>query len=387
MKMKFAYIGIVALLFVSCKKSGMVPPAANKDYAVVTVENNTAELNVAYPAMIKGMQDTEIRPKISGFITKVAVKEGDVVKAGQVLFTIDNEQYKAMVLQAKAQIAQIRSSIATQELNVKNRQMLNERGVTSAFDLQTAQNTLLGLRAQLAQAKAALISAQDNLKFCTITSPSNGVVGEIPYRVGSLVSASLQVPLTTISNTTAIYVYFSITEKEALLLSRNSGSLNEAIQRMPPVALQLADGSMYEEKGKVTALSGVIDGRTGALTMRADFPNPKGLLRSGGTGNVLMPSVNAAALSIPQVATYEIQDKKFVYVVEADSAVASREITVLSQNDGTNYIVTHGLKAGERIVIEGVATLKTGDKIRPITPTQAAKNREQAAKDLKEGKM
>lgn len=387
MKMKFAYVGLLALALVSCGKKNSGLPEASSDYAVVTVQNSSADLNTAYPATIKGMQDTEIRPKVSGFITRVAVKEGDIVKAGQVLFTIDSEQYRAAVMQAKAQIAQIQSNIATQELNVKNRQMLNEKGITSSFDLESAKNSLSALRAQLAQAKATLISAQDNLNWCTITSPSSGVVGEIPYRLGSLVSASSAQALTTVSNTAQAYVYFSITEKDALELSRNSGSLNEAIAKMPAVTLKLADGTIYNHPGKVSALSGVIDPTTGALTMRADFPNPQRLLHSGGTGNILMPAKTSNTLTIPQAATFEIQDKKFVYVVNGDNSVTAREIMVMTQNDGTNYIVTNGLKGGERIVAEGVSTLKAGTKIKPITLEQAAKNREKAAQNLKEGKM
>lgn len=387
MKMKFAYVGILAFALASCGNSSSGLPEASSDYTVVTVQTSSSDLNTAYPATIKGMQDTEIRPKVAGFITSVRVKEGDIVKAGQVLFTIDSEQYRAAVMQAKAQIAQIQASIATQELNVKNRQMLNEKGVTSSYDLESAKNTLASLRAQLAQAQAALLSAQDNLRFCTVTSPSSGVVGEIPYRMGSLVSSSSPQALTTVSNTNQAYVYFSITEKEALELARNSGSLNEAIAKMPEVALQLADGTTYGLKGKVSALSGVIDPSTGALTMRADFPNPQHLLRSGGTGNILMPSKTSNTLTVPQAATFEIQDKKFVYIVNGDNTVTAREITVLSQNDGTYYIVTSGLKAGDRIVTEGVSSLKGGTKITPITPEQAAKNREKAAQELKEGKM
>lgn len=387
MKMKFAYVGILAFALASCGNSSSGLPEASSDYTVVTVQTSSSDLNTAYPATIKGMQDTEIRPKVAGFITSVRVKEGDIVKAGQVLFTIDSEQYRAAVMQAKAQIAQIQASIATQELNVKNRQMLNEKGVTSSYDLESAKNTLASLRAQLAQAQASLLSAQDNLRFCTVTSPSAGVVGEIPYRVGSLVSSSSTQALTTVSNTNQAYVYFSITEKEALELARNSGSLNEAIAKMPEVTLQLADGTTYGLKGKVSALSGVIDQSTGALAMRADFPNPQHLLRSGGTGNILMPAKTSNTLTVPQAATFEIQDKKFVYIVNGDNTVTAREITVLSQNDGTYYIVTSGLKAGDRIVTEGVSSLKGGTKITPITPEQAAKNREKAAQELKEGKM
>lgn len=387
MNMKFAYVGLLALTLASCggKSSGL--PEASNDYAVETVNTGNAKLNTSYPAMIKGQQDTEIRPKVSGFITRVFVKEGDVVKAGQVLFTIDSEQYRSAVQQAQGQIAQIKAQISTQELNVANRKMLNEHGVTSSFDLQSAQNNLAALRAQLAQANAALLNARTSLSYCTVTSPSNGVVGSIPYRVGSLVGPTNAEPLTSVSNISRAYVYFSITEKDALELSRNSGSLNAAIAQMPEVTLKLADGTEYELKGRISALSGVIDQNTGSLSMRADFDNPRRILRSGGTGNILIPAKATNTIVVPQAATYEIQDKKFVYVVGADKTVQPREITVLDQNDGTYYYVSGGLRQGERIVVEGVSTLKAGTKINPITPEQSAKNKEKAAKDLAEGKM
>lgn len=386
MKRKLTYLA-ACLVLVGCGKKQSGLPEASTDFAVQTVQYTSAETNTAYPATFKGQQDTEIRPKISGYITRVAVKEGDVVKAGQVLFQIDSEQYRSAVQQAQAQINVVRSNIATQELTVKNRQMLHDKGITSDYDLQSARNSLESLKAQLASAQATLASAQDNLRYCTITSPSNGVVGQIPYRVGSLVSASSTEALTTVANISTVYVYFSMTEKDILALSKENGNLNAAIAKMPAVGLMLADGTEYDLKGKISALSGVIDPTTGAVSMRADFANPRGILRSGGSGNILFPTQEQRAIIVPQAASYEVQDKKFVYVVGGGNVVAPREITVLSQNDGKNYIVTAGLSGGEKIVVEGISSLKSGMKINPITPEQSAKNKAKAAQDLKEGKM
>ena len=239
----------------------------------------------------------------------------------------------------------------------------------------------------VAEAEAALQSARDNLRYCTVTSPGDGVVGVIPYRVGSLVSASSAQPLTTVSSINEMYVYFSMTEKQLLALTREQGGLNEAMKNMPPVTLVLSDGTTYSETGKVSTISGVIDPQTGAVQMRTTFSNAQHVLRSGGTGSVLMPNNQKGAIVIPQKATYEIQNKKFVYVVDNKNKVQSREIEVLVQNDGQNYVVSSGLKAGERIVVDGVNKLKNGMDIKPITPEQADKNVQQQKQALKDGKM
>ena len=149
----------------------------------------------------------------------------------------------------------------------------------------------------------------------------------------------------------------------------------------------LADGSTYEKTGRVTAISGVIDTQTGAVQMRATFDNAGHVLRSGGAGNVLIPMSMTEALQVPQNATYDIQDKKYVYVLGSDKKVQQREITVLSQHNGQKYVVTSGLKAGETIVVEGVNQLRAGQEINPITPAQSAQNREKAKQALKDGKM
>ena len=387
--MKMKHISLFAALLgltAACGSKQQMPEASN-EYAVVTLAATDAELNTTYPATIKGVQDIEIRPKIAGHIMKVLVDEGDFVKAGQPLFTIDAVQYEAAVKQAQAQVNVIKANIATQQLTVNNKKQLLEANIVSRYDYDIAVNSLESLKAQLAQAEASLVSARNNLSYCTVTSPDNGVVGSIPFRVGSLVSSAQAEPLTTVSNISNVYVYFSMTEKQLLGLTRTSGGIDEAVKAMPEVQLTLADGSTYATPGHITAVSGVIDPTTGAVQMRATFDNAAKELRSGGTGNIVIPTKASGAILVPQNATFEIQDKRFVYVVNKDNTVASREITVMVQNDGQNFVVTDGLKAGERIVVEGVNQLKNGTKITPITPAQSAKNREKAKADLKAGKL
>lgn len=379
MKSKFAYLMLSASLF-SCG-GGMKIPEASIEYAVISVGTTTSNLNIAYPATIKGKQDIDIRPQVSGFITKVCVEEGQTVKTGQTLFIIDRVQYEAAVKSAQAAVRVAQANVNTQKLTVDNKKELNKKQIISNYDLEMAQNLLSSYEAQLAQAQAQLTTAKHNLSYTTVISPSSGIVGNIPYRIGALVNASSASPLTTISEISQMYVYFSMTEKQLLEMTRESGNVQAAISRMPGVQLQLADGSIYNMPGKIETASGMIDQSTGSVSMRATFQNPNRILRSGGTGQILIPSNNSVAISVPQKATFEIQDKKFVYVVDNASKVKAKEITVDSQNDGTNYIVTKGLNVGERIVVDGVSTLKNDMQIKPITPAQADAIRRKAEKE------
>ena len=335
------------------------------------VELGQTTLNSSYPVTIEGIQDVEIRPNVSGFITNVCVSEGDFVRKGQLLFELDSVQYKAAVETAQASVLVAEASIATAELNVETRTELFEKSIISEYELQTAKNTLASAKASLAQAQAQLVNAQNNLSYTQVTSPADGVVGKIPYKVGSLVSASIATPLTTISDIANILVNFSMTEKQLLEFTREGGTMEEIIDAFPPVQLVLADGTLYKESGKVKTISGVIDPCTHAVRMQALFPNTRNVLRSGGTGNLLLPVTRDSLIAVPQLATFELQDKKFVYVVSDSSTLVSTEIQVLPQNDGQNYFVTAGLKPGVRIAVEGVALLRNGAKIKPITKAEA----------------
>ena len=369
---KGAAYSLTALLAFSCGNSqqGGMPALS---LAVMTVEPTSQELNSAYPATIKGQQDIEIRARVSGYITKLCVDEGAVVHKGQPLFLIDAVPYQKAVQAAEAAVEVAKANVATTQLTVDSKTELHAQNIISDYDLQTAKNSLASAKAALAQAEAQLASARNDLSYTTITSPSDGVVGTIPFRVGSLVGTTTQEPLTVVSDINKMFVYFSMNEKQLLALTRQKdGSVNSMIGAMPEVQLQLADGTMYPAKGKIETLSGVIDLSTGAVQMRATFPNAQRLLRSGGTGTVLIPSVLDSALLIPQSATYEVQDKKFVYVLGDSSKVKNTEITVFPLDNGKQYVVTSGLKPGEQVVVEGVATLRDGMSIQPITPEQSA---------------
>ncbi len=368
---------LTALLAFSCGNSpqGDMTPAL----AVMTMEPSNQELNRVYPATIKGQQDIEVRPRVSGYITKLCVDEGSVVRKGQTLFLIDDVPYQKAVQAAEATVEACKASVATNQLTVDSKTELRAENIISDFDLQTAKNALESAKADLAQAEAQLASARNDLSYTVVTSPLDGVAGTIPYRVGSLVSTSTVEPLTVVSDINKMYVYFSMNEKQLLELTRvKDGAVNSVLGLMPEVQLQLADGTIYSEKGKIETLSGVIDLSTGAVQMRATFPNAERLLRSGGTGSVLVPSILDSVLVVPQSATYEMQDKKFVYVLDDSSKVKSTEIEVFSLDDGKQYVVTSGLNPGDQVVVEGVVTLSEGVTIRPITPEQSAAKVQQA---------
>ncbi|WP_455669603.1 efflux RND transporter periplasmic adaptor subunit [Phocaeicola sp.] len=357
------------------------------EFTVVAVQSTASQQSTSYPATIKGIQDIEVRPQVSGFIVKLCVDEGATVKKGQALFQIDPTQYAAAERQAKAAVEMAKSNINTLTLNEQQKKNLYDKKIISDFEYQSAVDQLLSAKASLAQAQAQLTSASQNLGFCTVTSPSNGVVGTFPYRVGSLVSPSVAQPLTTVSEIGTVYVYFSMTEKQLLEMTKAGGTLKEQLEKMPAVELQLADGTTYNEKGRIDAVSGVIEQSTGSVSMRAVFPNTNNILRSGGTGNVVFPYTMNDVILIPQTATQEIQDKKFVYVVGADNKVKHTEITVSPLDNGKQYIVTGGLKAGDRIVVEGVQILKDGQEIKPITPAEKTAKFEQALKDQHDGNL
>lgn len=370
-------VAAAAMLF-SCGGGGM--KLGDNEFPVRSIKTQGTELQTSYPATIKGVQDVEIRPKISGFITKVCVNEGQAVRKGQTLFVIDNVTYEAAARQAKAAVVSAEASLKTAKLAYENSKSLYEGGVIGDFEWQSAQNTYETAKAGLAQAQAAYASAKQNLDFCYVSSPADGVVGTLPYKVGALVSSASASPLTTVSDISSMEVYFSMTEKDVLMMGKDEGGINSAVAAMPSVKLRLADGTIYGEAGKITKASGVIDAATGTITLVAQFPNPNKVLRSGGAGQVIIPTTEAKAILVPQEATSEVQNKKFVYVVDKENKVRYTEITVNPQSDGNYYIVTSGLKEGDKFVSKGITKLSDGMEIIPISEEQYQKKIDDAIK-------
>ncbi|MCC8188658.1 MAG: efflux RND transporter periplasmic adaptor subunit [Bacteroides sp.] len=344
-------------ILAGCKSEQATQPVA--EYATLRVSRTERELFQHYPATIRGRQDIDILPQVSGFISEVRVKEGEKVKKGQTLFIIDQVPYQAALQQAQANVEAARAAVSTAQLTYDSKKELFNRNVVSQFDLSTAENQLLTAKAQQAQAEAQEVTARNNLSYTVVTSPSDGVVGTLPHRVGALVSASIPKPLTTVSDNSEMYVYFSMTENQLLSLTRSYGSIDEALRSMPDVQLLLSDGSGYSHPGRIESISGVIDPTTGSVSLRAAFPNQGRLLHSGGSGNVVIARKQENCLVIPQIATTEIQDKKYVYKVEGDTPRrVPVEVTPLS--NGQEYIVESGLSEGDVIVSEGVGLIRDG---------------------------
>lgn len=354
----------------SCSKEQVAQQAPIPSLKVVTVANADAQLFNSYPAILKGKTDIDIRPQVSGFITKVCVDEGQRVVKGQPLFIIDQVQFQAAVDQAQASVNAARTAVANAKITADNNRQLFDRNIISENAWQISDNQLRQAQASLAQAEAALTSAKKNLSYTTVTAPSDGVVGSIPSREGSLASPSSVQPLTTISDNSEMYAYFSLTEKDLLEMTDNGTiPMNKIIADIPSVNLVLADGTEYPQQGKVATISGVLDNNTGSASARALFPNPSGMLRSGNTGKVLIPVTASNAISIPQKATFEVQDLRYVYVLNDSNKTVTTPIKVMTLNDGKNFIVAEGLKAGDRVVIEGIGTSVRPDM--PVNPVEA----------------
>lgn len=359
------------LVLTSCAGEQQKQAAPAPELAVITVGEKDATLQSMYPATLHGKNDVEIRPQISGFLTKVHVSEGQRVSKGQRLFTIDQVQLQAAVDAAKAQVEVAQANVNTAQTNADNNKLLFDKNIISASAYQTSVDALNAAKAQLNAVKAQLTSAQKNLSYSVVSAPAAGIVGSITFKEGALVSPSTL--LTILSNNSEIEAYFSMNEKEVLAMTANGGrSFQQALDSLPEVTLRLANGEDYALKGKVISLSGVIDPATGSATAKASFKNPDGIIRSGSTGQILIPNVSSDVIEIPQKATYEIQNLKFCYVVGDSSKVQSRAIEVADQHDGKNFIITKGLKSGDVVVVEGVGiSVKEGMVIKPKHNNQA----------------
>lgn len=362
MKQTFVKAAIMAS-FMAAVSCGQAPTEQGPaQYGVTTIATTDREIQSNYSATIRGRQDIDIYPQVSGTISELRVTEGQSVSKGQTLFIIDQVPYKAALQTAEANVAAAKASVATAQLTYDSKKELFAKSVVSQYDLSTAENTLLTAKAQLAQAEAQRVNAANNLSYTVVKAPANGMVGTLPYRVGALVSASIPQPLTTVSDNSEMYVYFSMTENQLLNLTREYGSIDNTLKNMPDVQLRLNDGSVYDEAGRIEAISGVIDTSTGSVQLRAVFPNADGLLHSGGAGSVIVPNIHKDCVVVPQVATFELQNKVYVYKVE-DGKATSSMIDVEKINNGREYIVKSGLTPGDVIVAEGVGLLREGTPI------------------------
>ena len=357
---------LCGLLATACKEGTKTAPKGDTLYETLEVTLGDRTLSTGYSAAISGVQTVEIRPQVSGMITDILIEEGESVRKGQVLFIIDQTPYKAAYEIAVANVKSAEASLSTAKLIYESNKKLFELDVVSEFDLMTAQNDLTDAEARLTLCKAEEVNASNNLSYTEVRSPVNGVASMIPYRVGALVSSNITQPLVTVSDDSRIYAYFSMAENQMLDMVKQYGSLKEAIKQMPEVELVMSNGDLYEHTGKINAISGTISESTGAVSIRAVFSNRNHLLRNGGSGTIIIPVSLKDCIAIPQAATFELQDRIFVYKVVNGKASAT-EIHVTPQNNGIEYIVTDGLEVGDIIVAEGAGLIKEGTIIKSKT--------------------
>ena len=363
MKYKVLAIILCAVALASCKQPQTQTAQKENYYETMEITLGDRTLTTGYSAAISGVQTVEIRPQVSGMITDILIEEGESVTKGQVLFIIDQTPYKAAYEIAVANVKSAEAALSTAQLILESNKNLYEQDVVSEFDLMTAQNDLTEAEARLALCKAEDVNASNNLSYTEVRSPVNGVASMIPYRVGALVNSSIAQPLVTVSDDSRVYAYFSMAENQMLDMVQQYGSLNNAIRQMPEVELIMSNGEKYEHTGKINAISGTISESTGAVSIRAVFNNRNHLLRNGGSGTIIIPTTLKDAIVIPQSATYELQDRVFVYKV-VDGKASSTEIHVAPQNNGVEYIVTDGLELGDIIVAEGAGLIKEGTPIK-----------------------
>ena len=365
MKTTALFVAAISMfLFTSCgSKTQQGQQQAPVAYKTIKVKAEDRTIDTKYSATIRGRQDIQVLPQVSGTLQRLCVTEGQRVTKGQTLFVIDQVPYQAALNTAKANLEAAKAAEATAKLSLESTKNLFQQQVVSEFDLQTAQNAYAQAKAAVAQANAAVTNAANSLSYTVVKSPANGVVGTLPYRVGALVGPSIPTPLTTVSDNHQMYVYFSMTEGQMLEKIRQAGSAEAAVKAMPAVRLQLVDGSEYEQTGVVETAAGVVDQNTGSVSLRAVFDNPKGLLHSGSTGNVVIPVELKNHIVIPATAVKQLQTVHQVFKVEnknGQRTAVGTNIEVAPYNTGKEFIVLSGLKVGDEIIADGAGMVKEG---------------------------
>lgn len=357
--------GVCALQLTGCKQSSEETETV-QSLPVLIVSEQPVELTETFSASIRGRQDVDIIPQVSGRITRLCVKEGERVKRGQVLAIIDQVPYQAALRTAVANVSAAKARVETARIELNGKQSLFDENVISDYELSVARNQLAVAQAELEQAKAHETDARNNLSYTEIKSPSDGVVGTLPYRIGALVSPTIEQPFTVVSDNSEMYAYFSVSENKLRQLVTRYGSIDQIINEMPLIGLQLNDGTVYGSQGKIETISGIVNSTTGAVQIKALFPNPDKELLSGTIGNVVLQGLGSEAIVVPKTATVELQDKIIAYRLKNGKAEAAY-LAVDRLNDGNNYIVKDGLAVGDTIISEGVGLVKEGMSVTPKT--------------------
>lgn len=358
---------ILALVLSSCADKSQAPAAPAPPLLpvlAITSENTTTDAE--YPASIQGTVDVEIRPQVSGNLERVFVDEGAYVSKGQTLFKINERPFREQLNNALASLHAYEAALINANLEVDKLTPLVQNKVVSDYQLKTAKASQKIAAANIEQAKAMVGSAKINLGYTNVTAPVSGYIGRLPKKQGSLVSATDVEPLTNLSDVHEVFAYFSLGETDFINFKAQyaGNSLGDKLKKLPPVTLILADNNAYPQTGKIDMVDGQFDKTTGAITLRATFPNTGGTLRSGNTGKIRLGLQHDDAVLVPQSATVEMQDKVFVFTVNKENKVAKMPITVIGKS-GTNYLIKDGVKSGDQIVLSGIDKLQDGQVIQP----------------------
>ena len=350
-----------------CKGKGQTSEAPPpQKLPVMTVQTGSATVTKVYSSALEGVTNVEIRPQVSGSLQKIFVDEGAYVHAGQQLFFIDDRVYRQQLNTAIGALHNAEANMEAARINVDKTLPLVQNKVSSEINLQTSKASYAAAKAMVEQAQAAVESARINVAYCTITAPVNGYIGRIPFKLGSLVSSAGAQPLTLLSDIHSVNAYFSMAEGDFVNFEKQypANTTEQMLKIIPAVSLQMADGSIYQEKGRITAIEGQFDKATGSITMRATFPNAKSMLRSGNTGKILIDQQFGDVMLFPIASTIEIQDKLYAFTVDNSNKV-KQVVLQTSGKTGTDYIVTAGLKPGTRVVSKGFERLQDGMTIVP----------------------
>jgi len=360
---------IVAVILYSCGSSaapGGYGPMPPPQLPVVAVTTTAATTYKEYSASLEGKVNVEIRPQVEGYLDKIYVDEGAYVKAGQLLFKINARVYDEQLNNAQSSLLAAQANMTKAQVEIDRLVPLVENKVISDVQLKTARASYDAAKAAAEQAKAVVGNAQINVGYTYIKAPVSGYIGRLPFKAGSLVGKGEAQPLTLLSDISEVYAYFSMSEPDFIAFKQQfaGNTIEEKVKKVPGVELMLSDNSIYAQKGKISSIDGQFDKTTGSISFRATFPNAGGMLRSGNTGKVRIPQIFSEAMVIPQEATFEVQDKVFVFAVGDSNKVFSKPIGV-SGKTAAWYFVQSGVKAGEKIVFSGIGNLKDGMVIVP----------------------
>ncbi|MBO4565492.1 MAG: efflux RND transporter periplasmic adaptor subunit [Bacteroidaceae bacterium] len=369
--MKKQFLLMIATVLIPCgilfglSACGIDMPKETKtSFETMTVEKQDIIVPVKFSARLKGQADVTITPQVSGQLMQICVSEGQQVRKGQTLFSIDSRNAQLDLEAAQANLQAALASENSAKLEYESNKNLFEKNIVSRYMLDNSENSYKRAQASVAQARASVDRARVTLGFCTITSPVSGVIGEILVRTGDQVSPASR--LTIVSGNINMDAEFSVTE--ALIEASVSAGVTKEdkakyMEDLPDVTFVMKNGTEYPHKGRITSLTGVVDAATGSLGAKASFPNPDGHLFSGIQGTVVLPLAQKDVMVIPQVAVLRLQDKSLVYKVQADSTATAVVVTYTDAGNGRDFIVTSGLNVGDRIVTVGANNVQEGEQV------------------------